>query len=140
MHQKLILFLYASHSIHMSSTTSTQPVQDARHNDDPVLQEFLDANRYTTSVCIEVIESNIIRKVKWFSDLQMAYLWCINKIQLYDNEQWERVFSFQEFADNMDRRWRRGNTNGYPVAYSSRVECRAYYEPTVNRLNIVSRE
>ena len=127
----------------MSSTTTAnqnQPIQDDTQNDNIILQEFLDANRYTTSVCIEVMESNIIRKVKWFSDLQMAYLWCINKIHSYPDEHWERIFSFQEFADNMDRRWRRGNTNGYPIAYSSRVEYRAYYDPTVNRTHIISRE
>jgi hypothetical protein len=91
------------------------------------------ANRYNTTVSVETIVNSDVRNLKWFTDLQMAYLWCIEQTKLQSNEEWLINDSFIDFANTMDRRWQRGSTIGVCIAKSSSIEYRAYYEPTTER-------
>ena len=91
------------------------------------------ANRYNTTVSVETIVNSDVRNLKWFTDLQMAYLWSIEQTKLQPNEDWIINDSFVDFANTMDRRWQRGNTNGASIARSISIEYRAYYEPTTER-------
>jgi hypothetical protein len=100
--------------------------------------ESQDANRYTTVVLVECYIDNRLRKIKWFSDLQQAYMWCIKKIDTFPEEFWRVDNSFLEFADVMDRRWQEGRRNGYTIAESLNIKYRAYYEPNVDRNTIMS--
>jgi hypothetical protein len=72
------------------------------------------ANRYYTRVSVEVIFYDQIIRIKWFSDLQLAYMWCIEQKNLHSEEEWEPVKSFPEFATMMDTRW---------ACVQSRCEC-----------------
>jgi len=103
-----------------------QPIQPRQFNET--------VNRYTTTVSIEVYQNGILRYIKWFSDLQMAYIWCMNQLVLYPDQEWDYDSDFLEFATFMDRRYRAmGLNGGYTVAESTRYKYRAYYEPNVDR-------
>jgi len=91
------------------------------------------ANRYNTTVSVETILNSEVRNLKWFTDLQMAYLWSIEQVKLQPNEEWLINDSFLDFASTMDRRWQRGSTNGVCIARCSSIEYRAYYEPDTER-------
>jgi hypothetical protein len=101
-----------------------QPEQDV----DPF---SLDANRYYTTVSVEVSINDRVRRIRWFSDLQLAYLWVMSDIRNYLEESWT-TRNFIDFANQMDRRWQERRPNGHIVALSDRMEYRAFYEPTIN--------
>ena len=73
-----------------------------------------------------------VRLIKWFSDIQMAWIWINQEVARRDGEEWE-ITPFLETADQMDIAWRRGfGEQGITVAEDDGYEYIAYYEPTVN--------
>ena len=97
------------------------------------------ANRYYTRVSVEVLLQDEILRLKWFSDLQLAYLWCMRQKVNAPTEEWEAHLQFPEFADAMDRAWTDatgGSTNtlatiraGRTLLRSPLYEFKVYYEP-----------
>ena len=64
------------------------------------------ANRYYTPISVEVYVNDRMHSVEWFSDLQMAYLWCMERRETIPEEEWVTPYAdFPSFADTMDARW-----------------------------------
>jgi len=105
---------------------STQPPRPTTE----VIQESRPtANRYYTEVYVEVYEEGNLRRLMWFSDLQLAHIWCMDQVKSHPDEHWDVLHSsFVEFADAMDRRWRQIQ-QGKSVARSYNYEWILHYEP-----------
>lgn len=88
-------------------------------------------NRFTTTVAIECYIDDRLRRVRWFSDMQMAYLWTKRQVEQSPTEEWD-VDSFQEACNMMDSRWARGQQEAYCVAQGDSVCFYFRYEPSVN--------
>jgi len=77
------------------------------------IESIQEANRYYTDVCVEIYLNNQLRRLKWFSDLQLAYMYCMEQKELVLNaggpeEDWHTPYTdFIAFADQMDYRWSR---------------------------------
>jgi len=94
-------------------------------------------NRYTTEVSVELYVRTVLRRIRWFSDLQLAYIWCISEKELLDDDfppiVWSPVKPFLEFADLMDRRWAQvGARCGCTLLYSDIYRYKVCYEPPEN--------
>ncbi len=87
-------------------------------------------NRWHTTVSVEVYINGQMRHIKWFSDLQMAYIW-ITKQEQVNNEPLNYHENFVEVADAMDRRWRQRPNEGCTIARSYSYKYKATYEPDV---------
>ncbi len=86
-------------------------------------------NRWYTTVSVEIYINERMRYIKWFSDLQMAYLWVKDHIHTL-NEPFNMENNFVHFADRMDQRWR-DRQDGCTLASNARYKYRVYYEPDV---------
>jgi hypothetical protein len=87
------------------------------------------ANRWNTPVSLEVIENGYIRKIRWFSDLQMAWIYVQKSVTKNTNQTWN-LRSFERTANAMDERWEDGRGDlGYVIAKSRRCKFRVFYEP-----------
>jgi len=92
-------------------------------------RQRLEANRYYTPIAVELYVENRLRNIKWFPDLQLAHMWCMEEVQNQPEEDWISVRTrFPQFADEMDIRWQQGHS-GKRVAYSDSIEYRVHYEP-----------
>ena len=94
------------------------------------------ANRYYTPVSVEVYVNNSPSSIKWFSDLQMAYLWCMARQQTVSEDICETPYApFPSFADEMDARWATETEQSHTsvcalcIRGSSIVEFVLTYEP-----------
>lgn len=97
-------------------------------------------SRYHTVVSVEYVMYNEVRRIKWFSDIQMAWIWINQEVERRHEEEWE-ITPFLTVADQMDRDWRRGfGEEGVCVAEDDGYEYIAYYEPTLNYEDIRDRE
>ena len=97
-------------------------------------------SRYSTVVSVEYYINDDVRHIKWFSDIQMAWIWINHQVRQYHGEEWE-VCPFLTIADSMDYEWRQGNGHhGMVVAYREGYEYAAYYEPTINYEDVRDRE
>ncbi len=95
-------------------------------------------NRYHTTVCVEYVIDDDVRHIKWFSDIQMAWIWIREQVNRRDDrEEWD-VSPFLATADAMDREWRRNR--GVTVADCDGYEYCTYYEPTVLYEDVRDRE
>lgn len=87
------------------------------------------ADRWHTPVCVEVIINGNIRRIKWFSDLQMAWIYVHKIVFQTPNEDWV-IKSFERTARTMDVRWQDGRGDlGYVIAKCKDVKFRAFYDP-----------
>ena len=101
----------------------------------------LTASRYTTPVSVEFCIYGEVRHIKWFSDIQMAWIWIRAQVDRCDyREDWE-VTPFLETADEMDRQWAQGDgEDGSMVADDDGYEYVAYYRPHVQYEDVRDRE
>jgi hypothetical protein len=86
-------------------------------------------NRWYTTISVEIYDRRQLRYIKWFSDLQMAYLWVKDHLRTF-NEPFTMENDFIRFADRMDQRWTQRH-DGCTLASNSRYKYRVYYEPDV---------
>ncbi len=86
-------------------------------------------NRWYTTVSVEIYINERMRYIKWFSDLQMAYLWVKEHIRTV-NEPFTMENDFVRFAERMDQRWSE-RRDGCTLASNARYKYRVYYEPDV---------
>jgi hypothetical protein len=84
-------------------------------------------NRYSTIISVECYEDSILRRIQWFTDIQMAYIWIHKKVQELQDEDWN-ILTFKETADGLDYNWANG-IDYIRVADSFMFEYVAYYEP-----------
>jgi hypothetical protein len=87
-------------------------------------------NRWHTTVSVEIYINNRLRYIKWFSDLQMAYIWVAGQERVH-NETLTYNRNFVEFADAMDRRWQIRPNESCAMATSTTYRYRIAYEPDV---------
>ena len=81
-----------------------------------------------------------IRLIKWFSDIQMAWIWINQRVRERHGENWD-IAPFLTTANAMDRQWSQGfGEDGFCVADSDGYEYIAYYEPTLNYEDVRDRE
>ena len=67
-----------------------------------------EANRYYTPVSVEIYVNSRLLRIKWFSDLQLAYLYCMNQKEMARDNDWQTPYTnFPAFADQMDYLWAR---------------------------------
>lgn len=88
------------------------------------------ADQYSTTVSVECYEFDRLRRIKWFPDLQQAYIWIEEQRQVRQEEEWFTTMPFAYLCERMNSRWQRGR-NGVTVAESDDYLFRAYYEPDV---------
>lgn len=88
-------------------------------------------NRWHTTVSVEVYINGQMRHIKWFSDLQMAYIWIANQ-ERDNNEPLNYNRNFVELANAMDRRWQQRPNEGCTIARSYSYKYKATYEPDVS--------
>ena len=88
------------------------------------------ADQYSTTISVECYEFDRLRRIKWFPDLQVAYLWIEEQRQLHQDEEWNSTTTFADLCTKMNRKWQRGR-NGVTVAESEDYIFRTYYEPDV---------
>jgi len=102
-----------------------QPIQTFR-------ESLPRANRYYTRVSVEVLFDERIQRIKWFSDLQEAYIWCMNERARFIEDNWGPVVEFPDFADAMDRRFSEvgilGHHCGRTLLQSQWYRYKVYYE------------
>lgn len=87
-------------------------------------------NRWYTTVSVEIYINRQMRYIKWFSDIQMAYIWVASQERVI-NEPLTYNRNFVEFADAFDRRWQQRPNEGCTMATSSTYRYRLTYEPDV---------
>jgi hypothetical protein len=97
----------------MSSTIRTQNQQ-------------MHADRYHTRISLEESLGGNIRRIRWFSDLQDAYIW-VRNYAYEDDDHW-RLHPFLRVCEELDTKWNNGG-NGTLIAACGSHKFRAYYEP-----------
>jgi hypothetical protein len=103
-----------------------------RTNENVPRQQIPIPNRYTTVVYVEYVIRENARLHKWFSDIQMAWIWIRGQInQRDDRAEWD-VAPFLSVANIMDREWRHDRGVTVAVSDSQEYEYCAYYDPTVS--------
>lgn len=98
-------------------------------------------NRYDTVVAVEAYNNEDLHLIKWFSDIQMAWIWIKNQTELIQTvDDWD-VTGFITCADSMDTNWRNGyGENGYCVVTGDPFEFIAYYKPSLQYEDIRDHE
>lgn len=111
-----------------------QPNQDPIHQREevqtpPPLQHV---DQWYTAVSVQVEIDGDIRRVKWFSDLQLAYISVSDFVREHPDDNWT-LRTFQQTARIMKERWEadRGD-EGFIIAKTDGVKFRAFYEPEEN--------
>jgi hypothetical protein len=90
-----------------------------------------EVNRYHTATSVEYSVDDTIREIKWFTDIQMAYIWILEKIrERHESDQWT-IRSFEETANRLEERWYEGK-DGLVVAKMDEYKFRVYYNPEEN--------
>lgn len=117
--------------------TNIPPAQNL--NQAPNVPPLPIPNRYHTTVVVEYVIHDTVRVRKWFSDIQMAWLWVKKQVSERENqnENW-RMFSFETVANGLDIEWR--NNNGVAVANCGDIWWEAFYRPTIQYENVRDRE
>ena len=111
-----------------------QPIQDPIHQREEVQTPppLLPVDQWHTVVSVQVEIDGNIRRVKWFSDLQNAWMSVSSFVQDHPNENWT-LATFQQTARIMKDRWyaHRGE-DGFTIAKTEGIKFRAFYEPEEN--------
>lgn len=107
-------------------TNRREEVQTPPPTERPPRRE--EVSRFYTASSVEYIVDSEIREVKWFTDIQMAYLWIMEKInRISDMQDWT-IRSFEETADRLEERWYEGK-DGLVVAKLEECKFRIFYNP-----------
>lgn len=114
--------------------TALQPVPPPSSE---VTETISPPNRWHTPVSVTYYVNRRITNARYFTDLQMAYLWIKNQTQLTDLD-WD-ISSFSETCTEMDRRWLRNQT-GYTVAQYEGYRFKVHYEPHMTAESILTNQ
>lgn len=112
----------------------SQPNNDPIHQREEVQTPppLLHVDQWHTVVSVQVEIDGDIRRIKWFSDLQNAWMSVENFVRKHPDEDWT-LRTFQKTARIMKDRWyaHRGE-DGFIIAKADGVKFRAFYEPEEN--------
>jgi hypothetical protein len=116
------------------SGLNNQPSQDPIHQREEVHTPppLLHADQWNTAVSVQVEIDGDVRRIKWFGDLQLAYISVKDFVRQHPDNDWT-LRTFQQTARIMKERWeaRRGD-EGFIIAKTDGVKFRAFYEPEEN--------
>ncbi len=111
-----------------------QPNQDPIHQREEVHTPppLLPVDQWHTAVSVQVEIDGDVRRIKWFGDLQLAYMSVNDFVKEHPDESWT-LRTFQQTARIMKERWEshRGE-EGFVIAKADGVKFRAFYEPEEN--------
>jgi hypothetical protein len=95
-------------------------------------QPRLHADQWNTAVSVQVEIDGDVRRIKWFTDLQLAYLSVKDFVGEHPDDSWT-LRTFQQTVRIMNERWEadRGD-EGFIIAKAEGVKFRAFYEPEEN--------
>lgn len=95
-------------------------------------QPRLHADQWYTAVSVQVEIDGDVRRIKWFTDLQLAYLSVKDFVAEHPDDNWT-LRTFQQTVRIMNERWEadRGD-EGFIIAKAEGVKFRAFYEPEEN--------
>ena len=108
------------------SSLGQQPIQNEEPETPPPL---LPVDQWYTAVSVQVEIDGDVRRIKWFGDLQLAYMSVSDFVKEHPDESWT-LRTFQQTARIMKERWlnHRGD-DGFVIAKADGVKFRAFYEP-----------
>ena len=113
---------------------NNQPIQDPIHMREEVHTPppLLPVDQWHTAVSVQVEIDGDVRRIKWFGDLQLAYMSVNDFVREHPDESWT-LRTFQQTARIMKERWlnHRGE-EGFVIAKADGVKFRAFYEPEEN--------
>jgi hypothetical protein len=106
-----------------------QPSQREEVHTPPPL---LHADQWHTAVSVQVEIDGDVRRIKWFGDLQLAYMSVNDFVRQHPDDNWT-LRTFQQTVRIMKERWEahRGD-EGFVIAKTDGVKFRAFYEPEEN--------
>jgi len=95
-------------------------------------QPRLHADQWNTAVSVQVEIDGDVRRIKWFTDLQLAYISVKDFVRQHSDDSWT-LRTFQQTVRIMNERWEadRGD-EGFLIAKAEGVKFRAFYEPEEN--------
>lgn len=110
------------------SALGQQHIQEEIHTPQPLLP----VDQWHTAVSVQVEIDGDVRRIKWFSDLQLAWMSVNDFVREHADEPWT-LRTFQQTARIMKERWlnHRGD-EGFVIAKADGVKFRAFYEPEEN--------
>lgn len=93
---------------------------------------LLPVDQWHTAVSVQVEIDGDFRRIKWFSDLQLAWMSVNDFVRENPDESWT-LRTFQQTARIMKERWlnHRGD-EGFVIAKTDGIKFRAFYEPEEN--------
>ena len=96
------------------------------------VQPRLHADQWNTAVSVQVEIDGDVRRIKWFTDLQLAYISVKDFVAEHPDDNWT-LRTFEQTARIMKERWEadRGD-EGFVIAKTDGVKFRAFYEPEEN--------
>ena len=101
--------------------------------------------RYGT-VAIHYMYEDDVRMIKWFSDIQMAWMWIRQRVNTVHRDEWWDMNPFLTCVYDMDRQWNVGDGDDgkalaeNAIASDYEAEYRAYYKPDVKYEDIPEAE
>lgn len=125
---------------HLQPSYTLVPIQAPQPPQDPIhLREEaqtppprVHVDRWHTAVAVHVEIDGELRRMKWFSDLQSAWMSVRDFVNRNPSPEW-KLRTFERTAALMDRRWEDGRgEDGLLIAKLDDVKFRAYYEPEEN--------
>ncbi len=96
-------------------------------SDTEPLNQRYQVDRWNTKVSLEVYQRGILRRVRWFSDLQDAYLWVKEQTEQTREINWI-LRTFTAVCRDLDQRWNNGD-NGTTIALGGSNRFYVQYEP-----------
>jgi hypothetical protein len=115
-------------------STLGQPSQDPIHQREEVHTPppHVHADQWHTAVSVQVEIDGDVRRIKWFSDLQLAWMSVDDFVRGHPDEDWT-LRTFRQTVRIMNERWEthRGE-EGFLIAKADGVKFRAFYEPEEN--------
>ena len=93
---------------------------------------LLPVDQWNTAVSVQVEIDGDVRRIKWFTDLQLAWMSVKDFVREHPDESWT-LRTFRQTARIMKERWEtyRGD-EGFVIAKTEGIKFRAFYEPEEN--------
>ncbi len=123
------------------ATLTTDPTNDVFNAPSPRVNM---PRRYGT-VAVHYVHNCDVRMIKWFSDIQMAWMWVRQRVNTVHRDTWA-MNPFLTCVYGMDRQWNVGDgEDGKALAenmdtFVYEAEYRAYYKPDVKYEDIPEAE
>jgi hypothetical protein len=107
-----------------------EPQQEPLVQQDPMQQQ---PNRWNTPVSVKCQTgpvNQVTNTYRYFTDIQMAYIWIKDQTRRSDDSNWT-LATFFETCDAMDSQWQLTQTSEFLVAHSGTTLYSIQYEPAM---------